>query len=66
MCRQRPFWVRVAPLAGLLFANGCLARLESGWDLVLGIRAQDAAQIAPYLGIAVPAIFFGRFLNLTD
>lgn len=66
MRRKRPGWVRVVPLAGLLLANGCFSRLENGLDLVLGIRSQDAAQIAPYLSIAVPAIFFGRFLNLTD
>ena len=66
MRRKRPGWLRVVPLAGLLLANGCLARLESGWDLVLGIGAQENAQIAPYLSIAVPALFFGRYLNLIE
>lgn len=64
MRRKQPWWVCVVPLAGLLFANGCLATLENGFDLVLGIGSQDAAQVAPYLSIAVPALFFGRLLNL--
>jgi len=65
MRRKQPLGLGILLIAILPFnAGGCMGTLENGLDLVLGIGSQSAAQIAPYLSLAAPAIFFGRLMNL--
>lgn len=51
---------RLAPLIGLLLANGCLANFENNFDLLLAPSAFDNALVLPFREIARLAYFLFR------
>lgn len=53
-------WRQSAALAGILFANGCLARLERGVDQLLAPDALENTIAAPYSPISGWIQFFAQ------
>lgn len=65
MVRRAAAWSRLAPIVGILAVSGCLGRMESGIDLVLGVGARDNLLLAPISGnLGAFALFVGRLMNL--
>jgi hypothetical protein len=54
---------RLAPLAGLLSANGCLATLERNLDYLLAPDALDNALFLPFSSVAPLAQFLLRLVT---